>query len=230
MPISKATFKPQRLSTLTAVLQHKVPNGELTIQTLPMVPEVKLALIEHTYPQAELSQQQIEFLMDSPPYWAFCWASGQVMARYLLDNKKEVQGKMVLDFGCGSGVVAIAAKLAGAQRVIALDIDQAALTATQVNARLNGVEIETERNIDSLILTKQETILLIADVFYDEENLPMLKGFIRDYKELIVADSRVKPAALSGLKEVGRYASSTVPDLGESADFNSVGVYRVREK
>ncbi len=218
---------PSLIHSLTSVLQHKVPNAKLKTQVLPMVPEIKLALIEETYPQASLSQEQIDFLMDSPPYWAFCWASGQIMSRYLLDNATEVKGKTVVDFGSGSGVVAIAAKLAGAKRVIALDIDPAALIAAQVNARLNSANMEFKHDITGLEIEKSTTTLLIADVFYDRENLPMLKDFILEYGDLIVADSRVKPDSLKGLTEVGRYASSTVPDLGESADFNSVGVYRI---
>lgn len=226
-PSNSHNDSPSLVHSLTGVLQHKVPNAELKIQPLPMVPEIKLALIEDTYPQADLSQEQIEFLMDSPPYWAFCWASGQVMARYLLDNPGEVKDKTILDFGSGSGVVAIAAKLAGANKAVALDIDPSALIAAQVNAHLNEVAIEFEDDINTLEIEKSNTILLVADVFYDEANLPMLQRFISDYEDLIVADSRVKPHALLGLKEVSRYASSTVPDLGESTDFNSVGIYRI---
>jgi len=76
----------QIASRLNAQLQIKVPNAKLVWQTLPQAPEIQLALIDQTYPQADLSAEQVEELMDSPPYWAFCWASGQVMARYLLDQ------------------------------------------------------------------------------------------------------------------------------------------------
>jgi len=216
-----------RLRQLSDLLQRKVPNGELSVQSLPMAPEIQLVLIEESYPQAKLSQQQIECLMDNPPYWAFCWASGQVMARYLLDNPDEVAGKTVLDFGCGSGVVAIAAKLAGAKHVTALDIDRAALTASTVNAELNQVEVTFCDDLANVDLPRHETVLTIADVFYDRDNIPMLAEFIKQYGDVIVADSRVKPSELKGVEEVKRYHSCTVPDLGESTDFNSVGVYRV---
>ncbi len=217
----------KRWGELTDTLRHKVPNGELRVQRLPQAPELQLALIADTYPQADLSVEQIEFLMDTPPYWAFCWASGQVMARYLLDHPEQVQGKTVLDFGCGSGVVAIAAKLAGARRAIALDIDPAALTASALNAELNRVDIDLRDQLTGVDIETRNTTMIIADVFYDRNNIPMLSSFIHEYADIIVADSRVKPSELTGVQEVSRYTGCTVPDLGESGDFNSVGIYRV---
>lgn len=212
---------------LQSTLQLKVPNAQLVEQALFQVPEIALALIEDSYPQAELSQSQIDNLMDSPPYWAFCWASGQVMARFLLDNPSLVEGRTVIDFGSGSGVVAIAAAKAGAKRAIALDIDPAALMASKLNASLNGITIETMQQLDNKEINLSSSLLLIADVFYDRDNIPMLSGFIQDYADVIVADSRVKPSELRGLSEIDRLSSSTVPDLGESSDFNSVGIFRV---
>ncbi len=214
------------LNKLTQALQTKVPNGALKIQSLPQAPRIKLALIEDTYPQHTLTPEQAAFLMDEPPYWAFCWASGQVLANYLLSHPNWVEDKTVVDFGCGSGVVAIAAKLAGAERCVALDIDEVARLASETNADLNEVDIEVVEGFESAELDTQNSILLIADVFYDEENIPMLSDFLVNFQTVIVADSRVKPASLKGLSEVARYASSTVPDLGESTDFNSVGIYQ----
>ncbi|GAA6137921.1 50S ribosomal protein L11 methyltransferase [Arenicella sp. 4NH20-0111] len=212
---------------LQSTLQLKVPNAQLVEQALFQVPEITLALIEDCYPQAELNQSQIDNLMDSPPYWAFCWASGQVMARFLLDNPSLVEGRTVVDFGSGSGVVAIAAAKAGAKRAIALDIDPAALMASKLNASLNGITIETRQRLHNKEINLSSSLLLIADVFYDRDNIPMLSGFIQDYADVIVADSRVKPSELRGLSEIDRLSSSTVPDLGESSDFNSVGIFRV---
>lgn len=214
------------LRSLNSVLQHKVPNATLSVQGLPMVPTIKLALIEQDYPQAELSASQVQFLMDNPPYWGFCWASGQVLARFILDKPDTVKNMNVVDFGCGSGVVAIAAKLAGAKRVIAVDLDQSALDATRLNAHLNEVSIETTNNLNNLPFSQENACLLIADVFYDEHNLPMLADFIAHFDDLIIADSRVKPERLNGVDEVKRYNSCTVPDLDESSSFNNVGVYR----
>lgn len=216
------------VEALQASLQRKVPNGKLKVSTLPYASEIKLWLIDENYPQADLSQQQVEELMDNPPYWAFCWASGQVMARYLLDQTSIIAGKEIVDFGCGSGVVAIAAAMAGAKHSIALDIDQIALEVSQLNAELNNTSIEISDSLDKLLVDKSQAILLIADVFYDAENIPLLEGFIKDYADVIIADSRVKPDSLKGVTEVARFESCTVPDLAEASDFNSVGIYRLK--
>lgn len=214
------------LKQLNHALRLKVPYASLSIQSVPLVRSIRLTLIEDSYPQENLSDEQITFLMDNPPYWAFCWASGQVLAKYLIENPHEVAGKSVVDFGSGSGVVAIAAKLAGAAQVIAVDNDPTALLATNVNARLNQVEIMLSDEIDNLPLEKEKAVLLIADVFYDRDNLPMLTAFLADFADVIVADSRVKPKELTGVSIVGNYQSCTVPDLGESAAFNNVHIYR----
>lgn len=214
------------LLCLQHAMQAKVPAAKLVIQQLPMVAEIKLALIDSAYRQSELTQDQVEFLMDDPPYWAFCWASGQVMARYLLDHPEEVKDKTVIDFGCGSGVVAIAAAIAGAARSIALDSDKNALQATEINARLNRTKVETSNNLQHLDVDQSSSLLLVADVFYDRDNIALLFNFMRDYDDLIIADSRVRPAELTGMFETARYHSCTVPDLAEANDFNSVGIYR----
>ena len=215
-----------KFDQLTSLLQSKVPYGNLAIQSVPMVESIKLALIEESYPQHDLTHEQVEFLMDGPPYWAFCWASGQVLAKYLIENPHEVVNKSVVDFGSGSGVVAIAAKLAGAKSVVAVDNDPGALLAVEINAELNRVELCLSDNISALPLTKSESVLLIADVFYDADNIPSLNTFLTEYADVIIADSRVKPRDLNGVSMIGNYQSCTVPDLGESIDFNSVNIYR----
>lgn len=221
---------PSSSKLLLDTLRRKVPVANLRQLSLPQAPKITLNLIEEDYPQHHLSQEQVENLMDNPPYWAFCWASGQVMARYLLEHQDLLKNKTVVDFGAGSGVVAIAAKMAGAKRSIAVDNDPAALLACRDNALLNKQCIEISSSLKLNAVEKKQSLLLIADVFYDEENIPLLQQFLAEFEDVIVADSRVKPHKLSGLVEVSRHESSTVPDLGETADFNSVGIYRIAEK
>ncbi len=107
----------------------------------PHTPELKLHLASEIEPiwrqtEAELQQQGLE-----PPFWAFAWAGGQALARYLLDHPEEVRGRRVLDFATGSGLVAIAAMKAGAARVLAVDIDPFCKAAVALNAAANDVEI-----------------------------------------------------------------------------------------
>lgn len=110
---------------------------------------------------------------DRAPFWAFCWASGQALARFVLGQPEWVRGKHVVDFGAGSGVAGIAAALAGARRVTAVDIDPAAREACEVNAALNGVTLETAAELPT-----ECDLILAADVLYDEgsELLAMLRA------------------------------------------------------
>lgn len=112
------------------------------------------------------TEEELEEIGLPPPFWAFAWAGGQGLARYVLDHPESVSGKRVVDFASGSGLVAIAAAKAGAAAVIAADIDPWTETAIRLNAALNGVDVDfTGRN---LVGTPVEAdVLLAGDVFYD---------------------------------------------------------------
>lgn len=132
-------------------------------------------------------------------------------------------GKTVLDFGSGSGVVAVASALAGAARSIACDIDPAALDAAAANARLNNVEVElcddwSERP-DGLDL------ITAADVLYDPENRPLLSAFEAAAPQVLLADSRVKDLGHSGYLQQAVIEARTWPDLNEFEEFNKVRIY-----
>src|SRR5205807_5722848 len=102
-----------------------------------------------------------------PPFWAFAWAGGQALARYLLDHPETVEGRRVIDVASGSGPVAIAAALAGAAAVTAYDIDPLAVAAITVNAAVNGV---TVRAVRADILDSGDPggeVVLVADAFYE---------------------------------------------------------------
>ena len=161
--------------------------------------------------------------MEKPPYWAFCWASGQVLARHFLQHPALVADKTLLDFGAGSGVVAIAAKLAGAARAIVCDCDPHALLACRVNADLNQVALEYSEDFDT---SPAADMVTVADVFYDRDNLPLLSTMQQRFKRLWVSDSRLKGQPLPGMAIVDHFDSHTVPDLKESIEFNRVALYR----
>lgn len=169
--------------------------------------------------------------MDAPPYWCFCWASGQVLARYILHSPHLVAGKTVLDFGAGSGVVAIAAALAGASRVISCDTDQHALKAARLNAAQNNCVLEFAADLNDVLeqvcaaVPYNKRVICVADVFYDRENLPLLANFNDLFATVLVADSRLQGRSLPGLTKLAEYSSFTVPDLNESSAFNRVTVY-----
>ena len=107
----------------------------------PLVPEIHLRLATEITPIWQATEETLARSALPPPYWAFAWAGGQVLARYLLDHPEVVAGRSVLDFGAGSGLVAIAAAKAGAASVIAAEIDHFAAAAIAANAALNEVAI-----------------------------------------------------------------------------------------
>src|SRR5438094_10312762 len=108
----------------------------------PLVPEIRLHLATEVTPIWQATEESLARNGLPPPFWAFAWAGGQSLARYVLDHPETVAGREVLDFGSGSGLVAIAAAKAGAARVTAADIDPFAAAAIAANAALNSVAIE----------------------------------------------------------------------------------------
>ena len=107
----------------------------------PLVPEIRLHLATEITPIWQATEEILARSALPPPFWAFAWAGGQALARYLLDHPEVVAGRSVLDFGAGSGLVAIAAARAGAASVLAAEIDHFAAAAIAANAALNGVAI-----------------------------------------------------------------------------------------
>lgn len=137
-----------------------------SLMTPPHVPEVRLLLASEVHDLWLKTEDELEEIGLPPPFWAFAWAGGQGLARYVLDHPETVAGKRVLDFASGSGLVAIAAKLAGADRVMAADIDPWAGKAICMNAETNGVAIDfTGKNL--IGATPEVDVLLAGDVFYD---------------------------------------------------------------
>ena len=134
----------------------------------PHVPEILLHLATEAHDLWLKTEEDLQAIGLPPPFWAFAWAGGQGLARYILDNPETVAGKRVLDFASGSGLVAIAAKLAGATDVLAADIDPWTRTAVMLNAAENGVEIgfTGDDQIDRMV---DAEVVLAGDVFYDRD-------------------------------------------------------------
>ena len=210
-------------SQLEAELQGILPGASLDITELADVPELRLWLLNDNYPQQDLDAEGVRTVMANPLYWVFCWASGQVMAKFLLDSPGWVRGKRVLDFGCGSGVAGIAAALAGAREVIACDIDPLALQAASLNAELNRIELTLVDDFESV--TGSIDLILVADVLYDRSNLPWLDRFVGRAGKVLIADSRVKDFDVPPYREIARLESCTWPDLDESPEFRDVRIY-----
>ena len=132
----------------------------------PHVPEVKLRLATEAHDLWLKTEEELEEIGLPPPFWAFAWAGGQGLARYVLDCPASVTGKSVLDFASGSGLVGIAARLAGASAVLAADIDPWSETAIRLNADLNGVDLASTAE-DMIGRDEGWDVVLAGDVFYD---------------------------------------------------------------
>ncbi|MCG8393071.1 MAG: 50S ribosomal protein L11 methyltransferase [Pseudomonadales bacterium] len=210
------------LAALHRRLHSVLPNVSLTCQTLPNTPAIRLWLLNELFPEQALDPRIVNAIMEEPPYWSFCWASGQVLAEFLLSNPQWVQGRCVVDVGPGSGVVAIAAAKAGAARVIACDLDPWALAATELNAAENGVSIELSQDLDAALADAH--LVTAADILYDRENLPLLARF-RRAETVLLADSRVPDLDPAGYRLLGQWQSCTWPDLGESSEYNGVRLF-----
>jgi predicted nicotinamide N-methyase len=149
-----------------------------TLAPVPFVPELLLHQAEE--PIALWEETEAAGVAQPPPFWAFAWAGGQALARYVLDTPALVEGRAVLDLATGSGLVALAAARAGAVPVTANDIDPLSLAAVEANAAANGLSVRTveEDLLSSAAL--EYPVILAGDVFYSREMaarvLPFLHG------------------------------------------------------
>ncbi len=135
----------------------------------PLCPEIPLYLITDACPLWYATEKDLEKIPMAEPYWGFCWAGGQALARYILDHPEEVAGKRILDFGSGCGVGAIAAMKCGASSALAADIDPMAEEAVALNALLNNVAVEaTTRDLVGDSLAGFD-LVMAGDMFYDPD-------------------------------------------------------------
>ncbi len=192
-------------------------------RSLPLLPEIKLYLLPDDLPWSSVSSSDYDRLMSQPPYWAFCWGGGQALSHWISKHPGYVSGRPVVDFGAGSGVVAIMAAKMGAGSVYAVDIDQDALVMSQHNAHLNQVSFVS---LGSISLTANE-VLVAADVCYEETGLEMVSAHLQRGGDVLLADSRVDnlTSQLPKLTQIAEYHVSTFPDLVEDERFSSVKVY-----
>ncbi|WP_312958610.1 class I SAM-dependent methyltransferase [Stutzerimonas nitrititolerans] len=210
---------------LEGALGELLGDARLCIATLPGT-DLRLWLIDPTNMDRAFSPEETRRILEEPPYWSFCWASGLVLARWLAEHPEWVRGKRVLDFGAGSGVAAIAAARAGAAEVVACDLDPLALQACRANAALNGVTLGYSE--DFFAEADRFDLIIVADVLYDRANLPLLDQFLSRGREVLVADSRVRDFQHPLYERLAVLDACTWPDLAEPAEFRRVSLYHAR--
>lgn len=148
------------------------------LQAPPHAPELKLHLADEITPIWRLTEEALEEMGLPPPFWAFAWAGGQALARYILDNPETVAGKRVVDFAAGSGIVAIAAMKAGAASALAADIDGFCAEAVALNAAANGVEVAFT-DTDLLDSPPPAADLILAgDICYEKPLAERVMGWL----------------------------------------------------
>ncbi len=208
---------------LTARLQPHLSAARIAPAVLPDCGDLQLFLLNEDFPQDALTPAEMAWALDEPSYWMFCWASGLAQARRVLRQPELVRGKTVLDFGTGSGIVAIAAARAGAAEVLACDIDPVSLEATAANAALNGVSVTCVD--DFYRVDRPVDVLFAADVLYDAANRRFLADFLTMADTVWIADSRVKHLSVPGYIAGDSEEAETLPNLCAFDEFRRVTFY-----
>ncbi|WP_437593945.1 class I SAM-dependent methyltransferase [Sorangium sp. So ce1000] len=204
---------------------------ETAVSCLPFVPEVRLHLATEVTPLWHATEAALERAGVPPPYWAFAWAGGQALARYLLDHPATVSGKRVLDLASGGGVVAIAAALAGAARVTAADIDPFAAAALRLNAALNDVAVDVfTEDLTASADAFAWDVVVAGDVCYEramvDRVLPWLRRQAARAAAVLVGDPGRAYRPSEAVEELARYLVPTSLDL-EGREHRETRVLRL---
>lgn len=197
----------------------------------PLVPEIKLHLAEESLPIWQKTEEELGEMNIPPPYWAFAWAGGQALARYLLDNPSTTAGRKVLDLGSGSGLTAIAARLAGAHTALATDVDEVALIAIAMNAAANGVTVET--TAEDLLDGEPGAadVILAGDLFYERTLAARMLTFLdvctKAGASVLVGDPQRAYFQKDRFEAIAEYRVPVTREL-EDAEIKNAAVWRLR--
>jgi predicted nicotinamide N-methyase len=192
----------------------------------PLVPELRLHLASEVLPLWRKTEKELAEVGVPPPYWAFAWAGGQALARYILDHADVARGKRVLDFGAGSGLVGLAAARAGAFHVIAADIDPFAIAAVKLNARANQLAIET-RDRDMIDSCDAFDLILVGDMCYERPLAERLMTWLKaSSADVLLGDPGRSYFPKSGLTQLVTYHVPTTREL-EDREIRETGVWRL---
>ncbi len=196
----------------------------------PLAPNMRLHLADEAVTLWQKTEEELDEIGLPPPFWAFAWAGGQALARYVGDNPELVAGKRVLDFASGSGLVAIAAAMAGAARVEASEIDEFAQVAIALNARQNDVDVCVLAE-DVVGADRRWDVILAGDVFYQKDMAEAvtrwLEGLARRGALVLVGDPRRSYLALDRLECLIEYGVPVTRAL-EDSEIKRAGVFKFR--
>ncbi len=204
---------------LLSHLKGLIPGAELGLYRSPEG-ALRAALIEEGSGRAPLPADRVAAVMDAPPFWSLLWPSGELLCRLLTTSPRLVQGRSFLDFGAGSGVLASAAALAGAEAT-AYDTDPHSRLCCLLQAQLNAVTVKVESTWEP----GRHQLIAFCDMFYDEEQLPLLDRALEGGSEILVADTRLSTPPHQRAQVLGEVCGSAVPDLDPHREFGTVRLW-----
>lgn len=212
------------MNPLINPLSNLLPGAQLQWHVLAFESQnIELSLLALNSDSLVLDAQQVGSFWQQLPYWAFAWAAGQGLAQHILANPELVRGKRVLDFGCGSGLVGIAAAKAGARSVLCCDTDPLALIASQYNAERNGVDISVTDEWTGEAADLD--CLLAADILYDLTSAGDLADRCASIPNWLVAETQYQLPPWSSLVSIETYQVSTLPTLDDFDQDLTVSIY-----
>lgn len=187
------------------------------LQTPPHTPELELHLADEITPIWKMTEEALAEIGLPPPFWAFAWAGGQALARYILDNPQVVAGKQVVDFASGSGIVGIAAMKAGATHVLAADIDGFCGAALSLNAAANGVDVDfTDANLLDAPPPAAD-VILAGDICYEKPMADAVMAWLAAARArgttVLIGDPGRSYFPRSGLTKLAEYQVATTREL-----------------
>jgi predicted nicotinamide N-methyase len=194
----------------------------------PHTPEIELYLADEITPIWRMTEEELGQIGLPPPFWAFAWAGGQALARYLLDHPAEVKGKSVLDIGTGSGLIAIAAMKAGAKSAAGADIDGFCAAAVELNARVNDVEVDFGQRDPLSVPAPAVDVICAGDVFYEQPLADRAMNWLAMARNrgvrVLLGDPGRSYFPKSGLVKLAEYSVETTREL-EDAEVKKTAVW-----
>ncbi|ABD05029.1 conserved hypothetical protein [Rhodopseudomonas palustris HaA2] len=228
MDISSAPLHHPSMSTAIADPLAFIRDNT-RLRPVPLVPEISLHVADEALPLWSKTEEELGEAGLPPPFWAFAWAGGQALARYVLDHPDCVAGRDVIDFASGSGLVAIAAMKAGARRVTAFDIDGFAREAIAVNAAANGVALAICG--DDLLAAEHAApaqTVLAGDIFYQQDiaelAFAMLQRRSAGGAQVLIGDPGRTYLPKDRLSQLASYGVPVTREL-EDAEIKATGVW-----
>ena len=215
---------------MTIVDRAAFITSHTVLQAVPHAPEISLWLADEITPIWRLTEEELGEMGLPPPFWAFAWAGGQALARYLLDHPEVVAGKRVLDFASGSGLVAVAAMKAGATEVLAADIDPFCGAALALNAEANGVAASfTDRDLLDEAAPAVD-VILAGDICYEKPLAERVMAWLREARaagaEVLIGDPGRTYFPKTGLEQLAEYQVPTTREL-EDLEVRRTRVWRL---